>query len=159
MTVIELPTTARLLGGAAIDPLARALPMAATRPAMGFPSPAEDFEDEAIDLNDLLVRNPPATYLYRAEGWSMIHAGICDGDILVVDRSVTPQDGDIVLAVWEGQVVCKVLVITPDHLELHSRNPHCANIVLLPETEVEVFAVTGVARQIQRKGGRHVRPG
>lgn len=159
MTIIEPPTTARLLGVAAIDPLTRPLPMAATRPAMGFPSPAEDYQDEAIDLNDLLVRNPPATYLYRAEGWSMIHAGICDGDVLVVDRSVTPQDGDIVLAVWEGQVVCKVLVVTPDHLELHSRNPHCANIVLPPETEVEVFAVTGVARQIQRKGSRRVRPG
>lgn len=159
MTVIEPPTTAYLEGAAAIAPPQRALRMAGTRPAMGFPSPAEDFEDEAIDLNDLLVRNPPATYLYRAEGWSMLHAGICDGDILVVDRSVTPVDGDIVLAVWEGQVVCKVLRVRSDHLELQSRNPHCQNIVLTTETEIEVFAVTGVARQIQRKGSTRVRPG
>ena len=159
MTLIELHTHASLLCAAPWDARPLPLPMSASRPAMGFPSPAEDFEDEAIDLNELLVRNPPATYLYRAEGWSMLYAGICDGDVLVVDRSVTPQDGDIVLAAWEGQMVCKVLKVTDDHLELHSRNPHCPNIILTPETEVEVFAVTGVARQIQRKGGRHVRPG
>jgi DNA polymerase V len=159
MTLIEPHTYARPLGAASLDARPLPLPMGASRPAMGFPSPAEDFEDDAIDLNELLVRNPSASYLYRAEGWSMLHAGICDGDVLVVDRSVTPQDGDIVLAVWDGQMVCKVLKVTPDHLELHSRNPHCPNIVLTPETEVEVFAVTGVARQIQRKSGRRVRPG
>lgn len=159
MPVIEPHTLASPLGAAFLDPYPRSIPVSATRPAMGFPSPAEDFEDEAIDLNELLIRNAPATYLYRAEGWSMLHAGICDGDILVVDRSVSPQDGDVVLAVWEGQVVCKILRVMADHLELHSRNPHCANIVLAPETEVEVFAVTGVARQIQRKGGRRVRVG
>ncbi|WP_313245038.1 S24 family peptidase [Stenotrophomonas rhizophila] len=53
--------------------------------------------DEAIDLHRLLVRNPSATFLYRADGWSIIGAGICGSDILVVDRSVTPLAGDLVI--------------------------------------------------------------
>lgn len=142
-----------LLGPARLDPLPLPLPMGAARAALGFPSPAEDFQDDTVDLNALLIRNAPATFLYRAEGWSMILVGIRDGDILVVDRSVEVKDGDIVLAVWDGnQPSCKVLCIKPDHIELHSRNPHCPNIVLPPECEVELFAVTGVARYPARSG-------
>ncbi len=88
----------------------------------------------------------------------MLMAGVCDGDILAVDRSVTPEDGDLVIARWEGnQPTCKVLKVCSDHIELHSRNPHCPNIVLTPDTEVEVFAVVGVVRTIRRRNGR-VRP-
>jgi len=152
-------TLAHLLGPASIDLPLRPLPMASARARAGFPSPAEDFEDDTIDLNQLLVRNAPATFLYRAEGWSMLHAGICDGDILIVDRSVTVQDGDVVIATWDGnQPSCKVLKLAADHVELHSRNPHCPNIVLPPETEAEIFAVVGVVRQMRRKTVR-VRPG
>jgi DNA polymerase V len=141
------------LGPARIDPASFALPIGRAR--LGFPSPAEDFEDESLDLNDLLIRNPPATFLYRAEGGSMILAGICDGDILIVDRSVRPLDGDVVIATWEGnQPTCKILKVAVDHLELHARNPHCPHIVLPPGTEVEVFAVVGVVRQVKRKHGR-----
>lgn len=141
------------LGPARLDPIPLPLPMGAARAALGFPSPAEDFQDDSVDLNDLLIRNAPATFLYRAEGWSMILAGIRDGDILVVDRSVDVKDGDIVLAVWDGnQPSCKVLKVCADHIELHCRNPRCANIVLPPETEVELFAVTGVARHPGKTG-------
>ena len=147
-------TLARRLGATTIDPIPVPLPIAAAAARAGFPSPAEDFQDDTIDLNDMLVRNPLATFLYRAEGWSMLHAGICDGDLLVVDRSVTPIDGDLVIAIWEGnQPACKILKVCADHLELHSRNPHYAPIVLAPGTEAEVFAVVSVARQVQR--GRH----
>lgn len=153
--IIEPDTLARLVGPARLDARPCALPLGAARASMGFPSPAEDFQDDTIDLNELLVRNPPATFLYRAEGWSMLHAGICDGDILIVDRSVAPKDGDVVIATWEGnQPVCKVLKVAGDHLELHSRNPHCPNVVLPPGTEAEVFAVVGVVRQMQRRHGR-----
>lgn len=153
--IVEPHTLAHLVGPAAIDPRLCPIPVAGARATLGFPSPAEDFEDDAIDLNDLLVRNPPATFYYRAEGWSMLHAGICDGDILIVDRSVQPQDGDVVIATWDGnQPACKVLKIAGDHLELHSRNPHCANVILPPGTEAEVFAVVGVVRQMQRRHGR-----
>lgn len=151
-------TTAHRLGPAAIDPPRRRRPLAGVHARLGFPSPAEDFLDDTIDLNEWLVRNEAATFYYRADGWSMLMAGICDGDLLVVDRSVTPLSGDLVLAFWDGnQPTCKVLKIMSDHLELHSAHPDHAPIVLDPETQVEVFAVTGVARQIQRKRGR-VRP-
>lgn len=147
-------TIAHLIGPAAIDPAPLLIPVGAAAARAGFPSPAEDFQDDTIDLNDMLVRNPLATFLYRAEGWSMLHAGICDGDLLVVDRSVTPIDGDLVIATWDGnQPACKVLKVCADHLELHSRNPHFPPIVLAPGTEAEIFAVVSVARQIHR--GRH----
>ncbi len=141
------------LGPARLYPVSVPLPMGAARAALGFPSPAEDFQDDSVDLNELLIRNAPATFLYRAEGWSMILVGIRDGDILIVDRSVDVKDGDIVLAVWEGnQPTCKVLCIKPDHIELHSRNPRFQNIVLPPGTEVELYPVTGVARYPARNG-------
>ncbi len=148
-------TRAVPLGAPRIDPPRRRLPVSGIRARLGFVSPAEDFQDDTCDLNELLIRNQPATFLYRAEGHSMVLAGICDGDILIVDRSVTPQDGDIVLAFYDGnEPTCKVLKICADHIELHCRNPHFPNIVLPPETEVELFAVTGVARQMRREHGR-----
>lgn len=148
-------TYARLLGSACLEPAPLELPLSALRAQLGFPSPAEDFQDDELDLNQIVVRNPPATFLYRAEGWSMILAGVCDGDILVVDRSVRPISGDMVLAIWDGnQPVCKILQVASDHIELHSRSPHCAPIVLAPGTEVEVFAVVGVVRQVTRTHAR-----
>ncbi len=147
----EPATVARLLGPARIDPARQHIPLAGSAVALGFPSPAEDFLDDRIDLNEWLIHNPAATFYYRASGWSMLLDGICDGDLLVVDRSVTPVNGDLVLAIWDGnQPTCKRLKIAADHIELQSRNPHCQDIVLPPGTEVEVFAVTGVVRQIQR---------
>jgi len=151
-------TLAAFIGPASIDGPAHFVPLAGVRARLGFPSPADDFMDESIDLHRLLVRNPSATFLYRADGWSMLGVGISDGDILVVDRSVTPQAGDLVIAVWDGnQPTCKVLKTFEHHLELHSANPEFPPIVLDQGTEVEVFAVVGVVRQIQRRRG-HVRP-
>lgn len=148
-----------MLGRAAIEPPALPLPVAAVRVLLGFPSPAEDFQDGSLDLNNLLVRNPPATFFYRAQGWSMVQAGICSGDVLVVDRSVQPRDGDLVIAQWDGNAPsCKLLRIGKDHLELHSCNDQVAPIVLGPDVQVEVFAVVGVVRQIQRGQSRFSRP-
>ena len=75
----------------------------------GFPSPADDHIEEIIDLNELLVRNPPATFYIRAVGVSMIRVGIMDGDILVVDRSETGCHGDIVVACLDGEFNVKTL--------------------------------------------------
>jgi DNA polymerase V len=153
--LIEPQTRARLIGPAAIDPVCLRIPMSGISARLGFPSPADDFLDDSIDLHEHLVRNPAATFYYRAEGWSMLMAGVCDGDMLIVDRSVTPIDGDLVIACWDGnQPTCKVLKTEHDHIELHSRNPHCPNIVLPPGTEVEVFAVVGVVRQMRRSKSR-----
>lgn len=146
-----MTTTAALVGPAEFDPPVAALPAGAVRVQLGFPSPAEDYLEEGLDLNRLLVRNPLATYIYRASGWSMAGAGVLDGDFLLVDRSVTPRSGDLVLATWEGnQPACKILRLAESHLELHSANPEVPPIVLQQGTEVEVFAVVSVARTVRR---------
>lgn len=145
------PTFALLLGPALADPRPLRRPMSGMRVDAGFPSPAEDFLDEGIDLHEWLVTNQPATFYYRASGISMVLEGICDGDTLIVDRSVQPKDGDLVIAAWDGQApICKRLKVARDHIELHSRNLHFQPIILLPGTEVEVFAVVGVCRKVVR---------
>lgn len=150
-------TYAQLLGPASPDPPSCLLPMGAVRVRLGFPNPAEDFLEDHVDLNDFLIRNKPATFLYRADGWSMRDAGINDGDILIIDRSVSPRDGDLVIATWEGnQPTCKVLKTFEKHLELHSANPDHPVIVIEQGQELEVFAVVGVVRQVKR---RHARAG
>ena len=73
----------------------------------GFPSPAEQYMEPPLDLNELLVRRPAATYFVRVSGDSMIGAGINDGDLLVVDRSLRPADGDIIIACVDGEFTVK----------------------------------------------------
>lgn len=75
----------------------------------GFPSPAEQYLEPPLDLNALLVKRPAATYFVRVEGDSMINAGINPGDLLVVDRSLTPADGDIIIASVDGEFTVKRL--------------------------------------------------
>ena len=153
-------TTAHLLGAAAIDPPFLRLPVIGARVQLGFPSPADDFLDDTLDLNNLLIRNPAATFFYRAHGNSMIRAGILSGDILIVDRSVTVQNGDVVLACLGGESpICKVLRGLPDRIELHSANPNYPVLIPSPEAEVELYCVIDVVRQLVGERERRVRPG
>ena len=73
----------------------------------GFPSPAEQYLEPPLDLNELLVKRPAATFFVRVEGDSMIGAGIRDKDLLVVDRSLTPANGDIIIASVDGEFTVK----------------------------------------------------
>ena len=75
--------------------------------AAGYPSPAQDYTDGPLDLNEHLIANPAATFFVRASGESMQNAGIFDGDLLVVDRSVTPRNGHVVVAVVDGEFTVK----------------------------------------------------
>ena len=75
----------------------------------GFPSPAEQYMEPPLDLNELLVKHPAATYFVRVSGDSMTGAGINDGDLLVVDRSFRPADGDIIIACVDGDFTVKIL--------------------------------------------------
>lgn len=77
----------------------------------GFPSPAEQYVEPELDLNALLVKRPAATYFVKVEGDSMIGRGIRDRDLLVVDRSLTPEDGDVVIASLDGEFTVKTLRI------------------------------------------------
>ena len=78
-----------------------------SRPAAGFPAPGDDQVENVLDINDLVVKNPASTFFVRVEGDSMEGAGIFGGDVLVVDRSKDPQDGLIVLAAVNGELVVK----------------------------------------------------
>ena len=80
----------------------RPLPLVLWRVDAGFPSPAADFAEEPLDLNDLLGKNPPATFLMRVSDRSMETAGIFDEDLLVVDRSLEAKDGNVVIATVNG---------------------------------------------------------
>lgn len=73
----------------------------------GFPSPAEAYEVEVLDFNKDMIRHPDTTFYGRVRGDSMIDAGICDGDILVIDRSLTPANGDVVVAYFDNKFTVK----------------------------------------------------
>lgn len=101
------------------------LPLATSSVAAGFPSPAEDHAEKRLDLNEYLVRNPAATFLWRVKGDSMVGAGIFDGDTLVVDRAAAGEagDGSIVIAVVEGEYLVKTLRSRHGRVWLESQNP------------------------------------
>jgi DNA polymerase V len=85
------------------------LPVYLSRVPAGFPSPADDYLEDGLDLNEYLVKHPSATFIARAEGKSMVNAGILEGSLLIVDRSITPRDKDIVIAAVNGELTCKIL--------------------------------------------------
>ncbi len=110
--------------------------------AAGFPSPAMGELNGTLDLNDLCIRHPAATYFIRARGESMIGAGIGDGDILVVDRSLIARHGDIIIAAVSGEFTVKRLDMRPDApIRLLPENPAYTPITLTPELNAEFFGV------------------
>ncbi|HFK5645959.1 TPA: translesion error-prone DNA polymerase V autoproteolytic subunit [Enterobacter ludwigii] len=106
----------------------------------GFPSPAADYVEQRIDLNELLVAHPSSTYFVKAAGDSMIEAGISDGDLLVVDSSRTAEHGDIVIAAVEGEFTVKRLQLRPT-VQLIPMNSACSPIVVGCEDTLDVFGV------------------
>ncbi|MGL5287811.1 SOS response UmuD protein. Serine peptidase. MEROPS family S24 [Aeromonas sp. RU39B] len=88
-------------------------PLFESRIPCGFPSPAQDHLVKPLDLNNLCVRHPAATYFVRVQGDSMVGAGIHDGDLLVVDRSLTARHGDVVIACLQGEFTVKRLQLSP----------------------------------------------
>lgn len=94
----------------------------ASEPAAGFPAPADDLIEKALDINDLIVENPASTFFVRVRGDSMEGAGIFSGDVLVVDKSVEPRDGKIVVAAVYGELVVKRLKKVGDTHMLYSEN-------------------------------------
>lgn len=88
----------------------------------GFPSPADDYVEDTIDLNDVLIRNPVATFLWRVAGDCMIDARIFHSDVIVVDRSLTPKHRSIVLAVVDGEATVKRLLKRHGQIQLINEN-------------------------------------
>lgn len=130
------------------------VPMFAHGLCAGFPSPADDFLDESIDLNALLVRNPPATFLSRVDGHSMRDAGIYHGDLLVVDRSIRPVDGDIVVAIVHGEQSLKRLRLSGGRPRLSFENSDMPLFELPEIAEVEIWGVVVCNIHWLRRQGR-----
>ena len=107
----------------------------------GFPSPADDYIDQSIDLSALLVPNPPATFLWRVDGHSMHDAGIYHDDILVVDRSLTPIHGDVVVAIVNGERSLKRLALDGPRPRLIFENKDFPAYPLPEEGDVEIWGV------------------
>jgi DNA polymerase V len=109
--------------------------------ACGYPSPAQDYYDGPIDLTEMLVEDKAATFVVRAAGHSMTDAGISDGDELLVDRSKIARDGDIVVAVLDGQLTIKRLLLTGHGVVLKAENAEHPDIDVPELSELTIWGV------------------
>lgn len=122
----------------------------------GFPSPAGDYMDLTIDLNRELVTNPDATFYARVKGRSMQEAGIHPGDVLVVDRSLTAQHGDIVVAYLNGEFTVKRFTLSGTACILLPANKDFPSIPVDENDEFRIWGVVTYVIKHMREGGRWV---
>ena len=114
----------------------------------GFPSPAADFEEEKISLDTFLIKNKEATFYAKASGNSMINAGINDGDILVIDRSLSVTNNKIAVCFIDGEFTVKRIAIQEDKILLLPENPNYKPIEVSNENE---FVVWGIVTYVIKK--------
>ena len=117
------------------------LPLYGTSVSCGFTSPAEDHVEHQLSLDEYLIQHPESTFFVRASGESMVNAGIFDGDLLIVDRSIQASHNHIVLAVIDSEFTIKRLIKSDDHVILRPENPKFSDIVIQPEQEMMVWGV------------------
>jgi len=118
-----------------------ALPLDPVRVSAGFPSPAADYEDQRLDINDYLVRNPVSTFFFAVEGDSMEGAEIFAGDILVVDKSIRPRHGHIVVAFVDGERLVKRLYNRAGRTALVPENQAYPTLEIQEGMEMVVWGV------------------
>ena len=116
-------------------------PVAPSPVPAGFPSPADDYLEHALNLDELLVKNRVATYYVRVRGWSMLGAGIHDGDILMVDRALPATDGKIAVVVIDAQFTIKRLSFRDGTLFLLPENDLFAPQEISVETDFTVWGI------------------
>lgn len=109
--------------------------------ATGFGAASDDYMEKGIDLNEQLIGNKPATFFMRVSGSSMINAGIQDGDIVIVDRSIKPQNGRIVIAVIDGEMLIRRYEKTANRLRLIPETPKLAPIEATEFCNLEIWGV------------------
>ncbi len=115
----------------------------------GFPSPAEQYVEPPLDINEYLIKRREATFLMRVEGDSMRDAAILDKDIIVVDRSLRPASGDIIVASVDGEFTVKRFRRDKDGVRLEPANPDYPTIALEPGRQLQYFGkVIGVVRKM-----------
>ena len=121
--------------------LKQAFPLFLTRISAGFPSPADDYIEKNLDLNEHLIKHPSATFFVRVEGNSMVNAGIHNGDILIVDRALEPVDNRVIVAVVDGELTVKRIRGKGDTLYLVPENDDFKPIVVTEQMGFEVWGV------------------
>lgn len=127
------------------------VPMVGQMVHAGFPSPADDFIEEMIDLNQVLIQNPTATFLWRVIGDCMIDVKVFPGDVVVVDRSLTPKHRSIVLAIIDGEPTLKRLNRRGGVVVLHNENAKLPTFTVSDGTEVSIWGVvTATIRDLKK---------
>ncbi len=125
------------------------IPFFSSKVEAGNPSIAEDHIEDMLDMNSLLIRNPDTTFCVRVTGLSMIDAGIYEGDTLIVDSSITPVEGKIVIAALDGMLTVKRLGYTEGKPFLLPENANFDPIPILENSEVHIWGVvTNVLRSL-----------
>ncbi len=119
--------------------------LASVTVAAGYPSPAQDYFDGRINLNEHLIKDITSTYIIRVSGHSMEGAGISDGDELIVNRALEPTDGSVVVAVLDGELTVKRLRITPTGVVLQAENPDYPDIRVPDASSLVVWGVATTA--------------
>ncbi len=119
----------------------QAVPVAGTSVHAGFPSPADDYASKRLDLNDILITHPQATFLLRVSGDSMRDLGIFDGDTLVVNRALKPRHGCVVVATVDGEFTVKLLYLRAGRMKLKAANVTFPDIVPKEGQTIEVWGV------------------
>lgn len=117
------------------------LPLYQSLVAAGFPSPAEDSIEDKLDLNELLIKHPTATFFLKVSGSSMINAGIHDNDILIVDRSIEPASGKIVIAAINGELTVKRLYLEKNRILLMAENQDYPPIEVKEGMDLHIWGV------------------
>jgi DNA polymerase V len=120
----------------------------------GFPSPADDFVEEEIDLQRLLIRNRPATFLVRVAGNSMTGKQLYDGDLAIVDRSLLPRPGDVVVVDIDGERSFKVWNVRAGRIELSFANPRYPQFKQPQDATLEVWGVVSSSITPRRRALR-----
>ena len=126
------------------------IPLFTDQVPAGFPSPATDYCERKLDLNELCIKKPAATYFVRAQGDSMIEAGIFPGDVIVVDRSLSAVHGDIVIASFNGELMLKKLETQPQ-TRLLPMNKNYEPIVIPEDANLDIFGVATTVIHSLRK--------
>ena len=116
-------------------------PLVGTEIPAGFPSPAQDYIEGNLDLNEFLIKHPTATFFVKVQGCSMVNAGINPDDILIVDRAVEPSHKKIIIAVLNGELTVKRLFIQSEHWFLAPENSEFETIEITEEMNFQVWGV------------------
>jgi DNA polymerase V len=124
-----------------MEPPRSVVPLMSYSVPAGFPSPADDYIEDRIDLNTHLITHREATFVLRVSGWSMINAGIHDGDEIIVDRALNASHGNIVVAVVNNELTVKRLHQSASGIRLVPENPDFADIVIKADEELMIWGV------------------